>query len=188
MEMAITTERTKIPTLKLVLWIGLASIVMLFAGLTSAYLVREAEGNWIQFVLPKAFYVSTALIILSSITIQMAISAIKKNKLQAVKTYLIITLALGIGFVFAQFFGWSSLVDQKVYFVGNPSGSFVYALTGLHLAHLIGGILALTIASGKSILEKYSANNYLGISLCSIYWHFLDGLWIYLFVFLALNH
>ncbi len=188
MEMAIQADAPKIPTLKIVLWVSLASIVMLFAGLTSAYMVREAEGNWVQFDLPKAFYISTFLIILSSITIQMAISAIKKNNLQAVKKYLIVTLALGIGFVFAQLFGWSSLVDQKVYLVGNPSGSFIYALTGLHLAHLIGGILALMLTSGKAIMEKYTANNYLGITLCAIYWHFLDGLWIYLFVFLALNH
>lgn len=181
-------ETPKIPTLKIVLWVALASIVMLFAGLTSAYMVREAEGNWVQFVLPKAFYISSILILGSSFTMQMAVSAIKKNNFQAVKRYLIVTLALGLGFVFSQFLGWSSLVDQKVYLVGNPSGSFVYALTGLHLAHLIGGILALMLTSGKAIMEKYNANNYLGISLCAIYWHFLDGLWIYLFVFLAINH
>ena len=92
MEVALQAEENKIPTLKIVLWVALGSIVMLFAGLTSAYLVREAEGNWVSFNLPKAFYVSTVLILASSLTIQLAIYSVKKNKLQSVKTYLILRI------------------------------------------------------------------------------------------------
>lgn len=118
---------------------------------------------------------------------QSALSAIKKNNTGTVKTLLIVTLALGLAFVFCQFLGYNSLVNQGVYFTGgNASASFFYAITGLHLAHLIGGILSLMFVTGKSIMEKYNSNNYLGIQLCSTYWHFLDGLWIYLFLFLSL--
>ena len=146
-----------------------------------------AEGNWTVFSIPTEFYVSTGIILLSSLTIHLALTAVKKDDLAAVKRWLIITLGLGLAFTFCQILGYNSLVQQGVFFVDKttPSGSFFYAITGLHLAHVAFGILALMVTSGKSILEKYTSGNYLGISLCAIYWHFLDGLWIYLFVFLA---
>lgn len=189
MEMAINDEtvKPKIPTEKILLWIGMASIVMLFAGLTSGYIVRQAEGNWMHFELPFVFYISSAIILISSLTMQMAVRAVKKDDLKSVKIFLIITLGLGLAFVFTQFLGWNELVKNGVYFVDKttPSGSFFFAISGLHLAHLVFGILGLVVTSTKSIREKYTSRNYLGISLCAIYWHFLDGLWIYLFVFLA---
>lgn len=189
MEMAINDEtvKPKIPTEKILLWIGMASIVMLFAGLTSGYIVRQAEGNWMHFELPFVFYISSAIILISSLTMQMAVRAVKKDDLKSVKNFLIITLGLGLAFVFTQFLGWNELVKNGVYFVDKttPSGSFFFAISGLHLAHLVFGILGLVVTSTKSIREKYTSRNYLGISLCAIYWHFLDGLWIYLFVFLA---
>lgn len=181
-------DKPGIPSLKIVLWVGLASIVMLFAGLTSGYIVRQAEGNWRFFELPPAFYVSTAIILISSITMQLALSAVKKDRLQDVKRMLILTLLLGVGFVFAQFLGWMALIREGVYFVDKqtPSGSFFYVITGLHLAHLAFGLLGLIVTTFKAIRERYSSENYLGVSLCATYWHFLDGLWIYLFVFLAI--
>lgn len=119
---------------------------------------------------------------------QMAIRAVKKDDLSQVKTFLLITLGLGLAFVFSQFLGWNELVKNDVYFADKltPSGSFFYVITGLHLAHLAFGLLGLIITGSKSIRERYSSKNYLGISLCAIYWHFLGGLWIYLFVFLAI--
>ncbi len=191
MEAVINPEQnssSKIPTGKILLWVGIASIVMLFAGLTSGFVVRKEEGNWLNYDLPMAFTVSTILMVVSSLTMHLALRAAKMNQQAALKRYLIVTLALGIGFVFSQFIGWSNLVSQGVYLVGNPAGSFMYVLTGLHLAHLAGGIIALMITGGRALQEKYNSENYLGVSLCGIYWHFLDGLWIYLFVFLALNH
>lgn len=191
MEMAIENqpqEKPKIATEKVLLAIGIGSIVMLFAGLTSGYIVRQAEGNWKFFELPSVFYVSSIIILISSFTMQMAIRAVKKADLAQVKTFLLITLGLGLAFVFSQFLGWNELVKNDVYFADKltPSGSFFYVITGLHLAHLAFGLLGLIITGSKSIRERYSSQNYLGISLCAIYWHFLGGLWIYLFVFLAI--
>ncbi len=191
MEMVIKNqpqEKPKIATEKVLLAIGIGSIVMLFAGLTSGYIVRQAEGNWRFFELPSVFYVSSIIILLSSFTMQMAIRAVKKDDLSQVKTFLLFTLGLGLAFVFSQFLGWNELVKNDVYFADKltPSGSFFYVITGLHLAHLAFGLLGLIITGSKSIRERYSSKNYLGISLCAIYWHFLGGLWIYLFVFLAI--
>lgn len=191
MEMVIENqpqEKPKIATEKVLLAIGIGSIVMLFAGLTSGYIVRQAEGNWKFFELPSVFYVSSIIILISSFTMQMAIRAVKKDDLAQVKTFLLITLGLGLAFVFSQFLGWNELVKNDVYFADKltPSGSFFYVITGLHLAHLAFGLLGLIITGSKSIRERYSSQNYLGISLCAIYWHFLGGLWIYLFVFLAI--
>ncbi len=191
MEMVIENqpqEKPKIATEKVLLAIGIGSIVMLFAGLTSGYIVRQAEGNWKFFELPSVFYVSSIIILISSFTMQMAIRAVKKDDLAQVKTFLLVTLGLGLAFVFSQFLGWNELVKNDVYFADKltPSGSFFYVITGLHLAHLAFGLLGLIITGSKSIRERYSSKNYLGISLCAIYWHFLGGLWIYLFVFLAI--
>ena len=191
MEMAIENqpqEKPKIATEKVLLAIGIGSIVMLFAGLTSGYIVRQAEGNWKFFEVPSVFYISTIIILISSFTMQMAIRAVKKDDLAQVKTFLLITLGLCLAFVFSQFLGWNELVKNDVYFADKltPSGSFFYVITGLHLAHLAFGLLGLIITGSKSIRERYNSQNYLGISLCAIYWHFLGGLWIYLFVFLAI--
>ncbi|MBP7166134.1 MAG: cytochrome c oxidase subunit 3 [Bacteroidia bacterium] len=190
MEMTVenpVSEKPKIATQKILLGLGMASIVMLFAGLTSGYIVRQAEGRWAYFDIPTTFYVSSAFILLSSLTMHLGLLAAKKDRLQEVKRYLIITLGLALAFVFTQFLGWNELVKNGVYFVDRttPSGSFFYVITGLHLAHVAFGILGLIVTSAKSIRERYNSNNYLGISLCAIYWHFLDALWIYLFVFLA---
>ena len=191
MEMVIENqpqEKPKIATEKVLLAIGIGSIVMLFAGLTSGYIVRQAEGNWKFFEVPSVFYISSIIILISSFTMQMAIRAVKKDDLAQVKTFLLVTLGLGLAFVFSQFLGWNELVKNDVYFADKltPSGSFFYVITGLHLAHLAFGLLGLIITGSKSIRERYSSQNYLGISLCAIYWHFLGGLWIYLFVFLAI--
>lgn len=184
-----TTEQdnnyTGIPTAKILLWIAMASMVMLFAGLTSAYIVRKNEGNWIEFSLPKMFTISTIVIIISSFIIQYAVYAIKRNLLNQVKIAVITTLGLGIAFVFMQFYAWTVMVDNGIHLVGNPSGSFIYVLSGMHILHLAGGIISMIVISVKSIQEKYSPKNYLGIQLGAIFWHFLDILWVYLFVFVT---
>jgi cytochrome c oxidase subunit 3 len=176
-------------TAKPLLWVGMVSIVMLFGGLTSAIIVRRAEANWMLFEFPQAFYISTALIIISSLTLMYAAKSAEANNYAGIKTGVGLTLLLGIGFVLAQFTAYVELVDAGVFFAGaqsNPSGSFMYVLTGLHLAHLFGGILVLLFVFVKSLWHKYDSENLLGLQLCSIYWHFLDVLWIYLFLFLML--
>ena len=166
------------------LWLGIVSIIMMFGGLTSGYIVRRGEGDWVVFDMPTAFYTSTGLIILSSITTYWALISVKQNNKKNLINALLITLVLGIAFSISQWIGWKQLVDNGIFFIGNPSGSFFYVLTGLHLAHLAAGVIFLVYVLFKSILNKYNPDSYLGIRNCNIYWHFLDILWVYLFLFL----
>jgi len=175
---------TRVPTAKMLLWISIVSMIMLFAGLTSAYIVRQAEGNWVHFELPSMFYLSTALLLFSSGYMHYALVSVRGGRPGGLVTWLIITLGLGLAFAFSQFLGWSMLVDQGIYFVGNPSGSFLYVITALHLAHLAGGVLYLLYVITRALRQRYSAESCLQVQLCAIFWHFLDILWIYLFVFL----
>lgn len=172
---------------KPMLWIGLVSIIMLFAGITSAYIVRQAEGNWLQFDLPFQFYISTFLIVLSSLTFIWANKLAVNNNLESLKTALLLTLILGIGFCLTQLLGWREMVENGIFFTGpksNAAGSYMYVISGLHLAHVVGGILSVAFVYVKARLNKYSASNKLGIELAATYWHFLDFLWIYLLLFL----
>ncbi len=176
-----------IPTQKILLWIGLAGIIMFFAALMSGYIVRQAEGNWLVFEIPSMFYVSTVVILLSSLTFEFAKKAIKKDDFKKTYQFLTYTLSLGLVFVICQFMGWNQLVANNIHFSGgNPSESFFYAMSGLHLAHLSFGVISMLVTTYKAKKKRYSAKNHLGISLCAIYWHFLDFLWLILFVFLAL--
>lgn len=175
-------------TAKPLLYIGMVSIVMLFAGLTSAYVVRANNTNWLIFQLPDISIISTAIIITSSITMLVAQNAIKKDNFKLTSLALFLTLALGIAFFMTQIEAWRQLTqEQGIYFIGkdsNAAGSFLYLIAAVHLAHMIGGLLALMVSLTKSLLKKYSSADYLGIELTAIYWHFLDLLWIYLFLFL----
>ena len=186
-EKRITREKVAKP----LLWIGMVSMVMIFASLTSAYVVRMEKGDWLKIELPQLFYISTALIIMSSVSMNWALSSAKKNNLKAVKQALSFTLLLGVGFVFSQLMAWGDLVKQHIFFAGkmsNASGSFLYVISGVHLVHLMGGLISVMITLIMAIKEKYNSNNLLGLKLCSIYWHFLDILWIYLFLFLLFVH
>jgi len=174
-------------TAKPLLYIGMVSIVMLFAGLTSAYVVRSSGGNWLVFELPSIAILSTAIIVTSSLTMLMAQLAIKKNNYWMTTIGVFLTLVLGIAFFFTQIEGWKQLTAQQIFFVGKDSsaaGSFLYLIALVHLAHMIGGIIALLVSLTKCLLKRYSAADYLGLELTAIYWHFLDLLWVYLFLFL----
>ena len=167
------------------LWIGIGSICMFFAGLTSAVIVRRAEGNWLEFALPNWFLYSTITIILSSISLVIASSLIKKNKQPT--AYIITTFLLSMVFVYFQFKGWQELTLQGVYLTGegsNVAGSFLYVLTLAHLVHLVGGIIALIFAIYFSLKKIYSTDNMLSFKLISTYWHFLGVLWLFLYLFL----
>lgn len=182
-EMALMRKKSA----KSLLWIGIVSIIMLFSGLTSAYVVRADNGNWLVFELPSIAIISTALIIASSFTMFLAQMAIKKDKQKATSIYLLLTLLLGLAFTYTQYLGWKELTIQGIYFLGkysNASGSFLYLIAVVHLLHLFGGLIALLITLFKSLKNRYSSQDYLGIELSAIYWHFLDLLWIYLFLFL----
>jgi cytochrome c oxidase subunit III len=178
-------------TYRPLLYIGIVSICMIFAGLTSAYLVRSADPGWMHFELPPIFIISTLIIAASSLTLWWAYQSATKDNFSGVKTGMLLTLVLGIAFIISQFMAWGTLTEQGIFLGGassNPSGSFLYVISGLHLAHLLGGILMLIYVCIKSFKGFYHSKNLLGLQLCSIYWHFLDLLWIYLFVFLTVAH
>src|ERR1017187_650479 len=144
---------------KMIILIVIGTIIMLFAGMTSAYIVREAEGNWIKFDLPKMFWISSGLILLSSVTMNMAVRAAKKDNSKSVTQALLLTTLLGLGFVVTQYLAWTSLYSQGIIFAGNPSESFLYVLTGLHVAHLLAGIIALLVTSSKASRKISSSTN-----------------------------
>jgi cytochrome c oxidase subunit 3 len=169
---------------KFILWLFLVSIIMLFASQTSAYLVRRAEGNWLEFEMPVIFWYSTAVLLISSIAMQWAFYAAKKDQFKQLKIAISITFVLGLLFLWMQFEGWKELVDMNVYFVGNPSGSFFYVFTGLHGFHIITGLIVLFTAWTAAFRTRVHSKNLRRIEICVTYWHFLDILWIYLFVFL----
>lgn len=176
---------------KFAMWLFIVTVSMLFAALTSAYIVRQAEGNWLLFELPSLFYVNTGIILVSSITMHWAYLAAKKDNLETVKLAIILTTLLGIGFLVGQFMAWGQLVENNVYFVNNQasavSGSFVYVLSGLHGLHIAGGVIFLLIVVVSAFKFRVHSKNLTQIEMCTTYWHFLDGLWLYLLVFLMLN-
>jgi cytochrome c oxidase subunit III len=171
---------------KFAMWLFIGSVVMLFASLTSAYIVRQAEGNWLYFELPSILTVSTVVILLSSITMQWAYWSAKKDKLEMVKILVTVTSVLGLAFLVLQFEGWKALVANQVYLVGNPSGSFLYVITGLHGLHIISAIVFLLIVLVSTYRYRVHSKDLTQIEMCTTYWHFLGGLWLYLFVFLLL--
>ena len=172
---------------KFALWIFIASVLMIFAALTSAYIVRQADGNWMLFDLPDSFWITSAIILASSVTMHWAYWSAKKDNLEATKLAISLTSVLGLAFLIGQYIAWGDLVERNVYFVGNPSGSFVYVLSGLHGLHIVGGVVFLFIVLVATFRFKVHSRSLDQIEMCATYWHFLDGLWLYLFVFLLLN-
>jgi len=174
-------------TAKPLLWIGLVSIIMFFGGLTSAVIVSKSGADWIKFQVPSMFLVSTFIIIASSFVYQIALISIKKDNLKLAKPLISVTLLLGVSFAISQYIAWAQLYHSGVFWAGdqsNPAGSYFYALTGLHLLHVLGGLISLIVVLVKTLKEKYNAKNLLGVQLSITYWHFLGGLWIYLYFFL----
>lgn len=168
------------------------SFTMVFAGWTSAYIVRRDEGNWREFELPAIFIVSTILVVLSSFTMQWAHYATKRDELSRLKIALGLTILLGLGFLVSQWEAWSYLVvSQRTHFGGvdaNPSGSFLYVLTGWHMVHIISSVLFVAIVLRKAFNYQVHSRAMVMIGNAALYWHFLTALWLYLYLFLLLNH
>ena len=189
MEMTIEEHnQRKARSYKLILWFAMLSMTMMFAGLTSAFVVSKSRGDWLKnFQTPSAFFISTIVIILCSVTFLLAKKAIKKDDRKATTNYLLLTLFLGFLFVFFQFKGFGQIVEQGYYFTGpesNITTTFLYIVAVTHLAHLFGGLISLLIIIYNHFKQKYNSTQFLGIELGAMYWHFLDFLWIYLFLFL----
>ncbi len=231
-------ESIKRRSKKMLLYIGIFSIVMLFAGLTSAYIVSQADKFWVKISLPMAFYVSTALILLSSFTLWFGLKKAKEGDQTTTKRMVLLTLILGLGFSYFQFKGWGELFDrghtvhgENIYLIKGEYGtdytflykgvpvekvdgefyesndklhekplgdaimgsrdtasSYLIAITFLHFLHLAGGLIYLLVVLREANKGLYTPKNTLRLELCSTYWHFLDGLWIYLLLFLLFIH
>lgn len=235
---------TKARASKGMLYVAIASIVMLFSAFLSAYIVSKGGIFWVNISLPSSFWISTALILLSSVTVNMALSAIKKNNQKASNYLLLVTLLLGVSFAVFQWFGWGQMIKSGNYFVSNimdpekpgffvkgeygkdftltfkgqelsykegrlffPDGeelnavqydnlkqqrntasSYIYVITALHILHVLSGLLYLISVVLAAFRMQFSSDNYLRISLISIYWHFLDALWVILFLFFQFIH
>ncbi len=173
---------------KFAVWLFIISITMIFAAMTSAYIVKQAEGNWLIFDMPTAFLYTSIVIILSSVTMQWAYFAASRDNLGQVKWMMALTVVLSLVFLVGQYYSWVELVDSDVFFVGNPAGSFVYVFTGLHAFHLISGIVFLIIVLSSAMKYKVHSRSMVQIEMCATYWHFLGGLWLYLYLFLILNN
>lgn len=173
---------------KLLLMVAMISMIMMFAGLTSAFIVSKSRVDWLKdFQLPAAFFYSTAVIIGCSVTFHLAKKSIQKDNQNATTGFLLATLALGILFVVLQFAGFTEIVESGYYFTGPESSittTFLYIVTVVHLLHLAGGLISLLIIIYNHFKQKYNSTQTLGIELGAMYWHFLDLLWVFLFLFL----
>ncbi len=188
-DMQAVTRHNKIHPKKLALWVSIVSLIMMFTALTSAYIVRRAAGNWLEFSIPGIFYVNTLVVVVSSLTLHAAFAAFKREAEGMYKALLSVTFVLGVAFVVLQLLGWQEMIAQGLGIKVNPSTSFVYALSGLHAVHVLGGLAALGVALVAAFvmpLRKTPARQ-LRLELTLTYWHFVDLLWIYLIVFLSLQ-
>ena len=173
---------------KMMLWFGIASMVMMFAGLTSAYVVSKSRPDWlVGFDLPLSFYWSTGVIIISSLTLIFAKKAIAEGNRSSASLFFLVTLGLGITFVVLQLDSFSSIISAGYYFTGSESSittSFIYVIILAHLVHLAAGMIVLLVVIYNHFKQRYKPGQMLGLELGATFWHFLDLLWVYLFVFL----
>lgn len=175
---------------KFALWLFMVSVMMLFGAWTSAYIVKRGEPGWSSFELPAQFWVNTAIIIVSSITMVWAQRSARKDNLEQTKLALGVTTVLGVAFLIGQWLAWGKMVEMNYFFAGsgsNSSSSFIYVLTGFHGLHIVSGVVFLLLVLFAAFRYKVHSRNMLKMEMCSTYWHFLGVLWLYLFVFLLLN-
>lgn len=183
-----TIEEKNIRAKKMMLWFGIGSLIMSFAGLTSAVIVSTKRPDWLkEFQLPDAFIISTVIIIISSISLILAKRALKADNRQATTLWLLITLALGIAFIYSQFIGFGQIIDAGYNFTGptsNVTMSFIYIIAVAHILHVVAGLMSLLVVIYNHFRQKYNASKMLGFELSATFWHFVDGLWLFLFLFL----
>lgn len=180
------TQKNKIHPHKFTLWVGIGSILMMFAGLTSAYIVKRNQAGWVTFNLPVTFWYSTAVILLSSLTMVMASRAFKERAMSRYRILLASTLGLGVLFIVLQLIGFKQLWNAGITLTGNVSYSFLYIIVGIHAAHIVGGIITMIVMSLKAFNSKIKSYSTVPVDLISTYWHFVDILWIYLLIFLLM--
>ncbi|MDT4898694.1 MAG: cytochrome c oxidase subunit [Acidobacteriota bacterium] len=184
-------ERDSLSKYRLGMWIALAGIAMMFTALTSAYIVRASTSNdWRPLAIPRLLWLSTTLILLSSFTFEIARRTLRSGNTNAYQRWLLLTVLLGLGFLATQLLAWRQLAAQGIYLASNPHNSFFYVLTGAHGLHLLGGILGLDYLLLRSwrnrVEESGAAKRQAIVNAVALYWHFMFGLWIYLFLLLFL--
>ncbi len=182
----ISEQRKKIHPHKFALWIAIGSIIMMFAAFTSAYIVKKGQSNWLSFELPTIFWYSTCAILISSITMHFALKSFRNRAMQQYKMLITITVLLGLAFVTLQWLGFMALQQKGILLLGNnsnASASFLGVISGMHIVHILGGVIALVIILFKSYGNRTKNYNVVPIEIVSTYWHFVDLLWIYLFIF-----
>jgi cytochrome c oxidase subunit 3 len=180
-------QRKKIHPHKFSLWIAMASILMMFAGFTSAYIVKRNDGNnWLEFTLPPVFWYSTVVILLSSLTIYLASKAFKDRNMARYRALITVTAVLGVLFTILQWSGFGYLQRHGVQMIGNnsnPAASFLGVITGVHMLHVLGGVIVLIVMFMRAFNSRKKNYSSVPIEVASTYWHFVDAIWIYLFVF-----
>ncbi len=179
-------QRKRLHPHKFSLWVAMASILMMFAGFTSAYIVKRNDSNWLQFSLPPVFSFSTAVILASSLTMYLAGRSFKARNMVRYRILITVTAVLGVLFVVLQTMGFKYLQEHGVKLIGsgsNPSGSFLGVITGVHMLHVIGGVIVLIVMFIRAFNRRSKNYSLVPIEVASTYWHFVDAIWIYLFIF-----
>ncbi|MBT8272635.1 MAG: cytochrome c oxidase subunit 3 [Bacteroidia bacterium] len=183
-----TTEEKTIRAKRMMLWFGIISLIMSFAGLTSAFIVSSTREDWLaDFQLPEAFTISTIVIVISSVTLYLSGHALKKGNRSLTSFFLVFTFILGIVFIYSQFKGFEQIVQSGYYFTGESSNitmSYIYIIAVAHILHVVVGLICLIVVIYNHFKQKYKAGKMLGFELASTFWHFVDILWLYLFFFL----
>lgn len=184
MSIVSTQQRKRIHPHKFTLWVAIGSIIMMFAGLTSAYIVKSGMANWKEIQMPQVFWYSTATIILSSITIQFAVRSFRYREMGRYRALMAATVVLGALFVALQSQGFIQLWESGIRFRGSAgAGQFLYVIFGLHALHVLGGVVALLVLFIKAFVGSIRTYSSVPLEVASSYWHFVDLLWIYLMVF-----
>lgn len=186
MVQAMNDQKRKIHPHKFTLWVAIGSILMMFAGLTSAYIVKRSQASWLMLEIPVIFWYSTVAILASSITIQLSLKALKAREMMAYKRWLMITAVLGVLFLVLQIVGFKQFGANDIRLIGagsNASYSFLLAISGLHGLHVLGGVIALVVIAIQALRVATRSYNTVPLEVAATYWHFVDALWIYLFIF-----
>jgi cytochrome c oxidase subunit 3 len=186
METEVIKPKNKIHPHKFTLWVGIGSIVMMFAGLTSAYIVKRNQANWQTFDIPVAFWYSTVLILISSLTLHLSLKSFKEREMKKYRRLMLTTLILGVLFIVTQYLGFKSFWNSGMTLQAGVSFSFLYVIVGLHAMHVIGGVIALIVMSLKAFNTKTRSYSIVPVELICTYWHFVDILWVYLLIFLVM--
>ena len=179
-------QRKKIHPHKFTLWVGIGSILMMFAGLTSAYIVKRNQANWVTFEIPQLFWYSTVAILLSSASLFLAVRSFRRREMGRYRQLVSVTMLLGVLFIVLQTLGFMQLWSKGITLHSNVSYQFLYVIVGLHAAHVAGGVIALLVTFGKAFSKKTRSYDIVPVELVSTYWHFVDILWLYLLIFLLM--